>query len=131
MTTTDFASIPVLDLAKANSDKHSFLAELQHALIHIGFFYIKGHGIMPEFLDNLTKQTVSFFDLPLDDKLKTDKIHLLTFLGYSVQGNEITKDRKDNREQFDFANDQPTTWTKGRHIHERLMGPSLWPDKNL
>ncbi|KAJ2814466.1 hypothetical protein GGI24_006380, partial [Coemansia furcata] len=131
MTTTDFTSIPVLDLTKANCDKDLFLAELQHALIHIGFFYIKGHGITPEFLNSLTKHTVGFFDLSLDDKLKTDKIHSPTFLGYSVQGNEITKDRKDNREQFDFANDQQTTWTEGCHIHERLMGPSLWPDENL
>ncbi|KAJ2821340.1 hypothetical protein FBU31_004935, partial [Coemansia sp. 'formosensis'] len=125
MTTTDFTSIPVLDLAKASSDKAAFLAELQHALIHIGFFYVKGHGITPEFLGNLTKQTVGFFDLPLDDKLKTDKIHSPTFLGYSVQGNEITKDKKDNREQFDFANELPASWTEGRHIHERLTGPNL------
>ncbi|KAJ1817196.1 hypothetical protein LPJ60_004956 [Coemansia sp. RSA 2675] len=131
MTATDFTSIPVLDLAKAHSDKDAFLAELQHALIHIGFFYVKGHGITSDFLDNLTKQTIGYFDLPLEDKLKTDKINSPTFLGYSIQGNEITKDKKDNREQFDFANELPATWTEGRHIHERLTGPNLWPEEDV
>ncbi|KAJ2262983.1 hypothetical protein GGI01_001119 [Coemansia sp. RSA 376] len=131
MTTTDFTSIPVLDLAKAISNKDDFLAELQHALIHIGFFYVKGHGITSEFLDSLTKQTIGYFDLPLDEKLKTDKIYSPTFLGYSIQGNEITKDKKDNREQFDFANELPATWTEGHHIHERLTGPNLWPEEGV
>ncbi|KAJ2461547.1 hypothetical protein GGF42_000110 [Coemansia sp. RSA 2424] len=131
MAATDFTAIPVLDLTQASTNKDAFLAELQHALIHIGFFYVKNHGITPAFLNSLTKLTVGYFDLSLDEKLKTDKIHSPTFLGYSVQGNEITKDKKDNREQFDFANELPATWTEAHHIHERLTGPNLWPDEDV
>ncbi|KAJ2001022.1 hypothetical protein GGI04_003140 [Coemansia thaxteri] len=130
MAAIDFTYIPVLDLATVRTNKSAFLADLQHALIHVGFFYVKNHGIAPEFLDGLAKLAVGYFDLPLDEKLKTDKIHSPTFLGYSIQGNEITKDKKDNREQFDFANELPATWSEGRHIHERLTGPNLWPNQS-
>ncbi|KAI9503426.1 hypothetical protein GGI25_001857 [Coemansia spiralis] len=126
--TTDFTSIPILDLFLAHSDKPKFLAELQHALIHVGFFYVKNHSVTPVFLEQLTQLTTGFFDLPLEEKLKTDKIHSPTFLGYSIQGNEITKNKKDNREQYDFANELPSSWEEGHPIYERLTGPNLWPD---
>ncbi|KAJ1952772.1 hypothetical protein GGI12_006163 [Dipsacomyces acuminosporus] len=128
MSAIDFTSIPILDLAVARTNKQQFLSDLQHALIHVGFFYIKGHDISQEFLAKLTEQTIGYFDLPLEEKLKTDKIHSSTFLGYSIQGNEITKFKKDNREQYDFANELPVTWTEDRHVHERLYGPNLWPE---
>ncbi|KAJ2029657.1 hypothetical protein IWW57_001581 [Coemansia sp. S610] len=131
MSAIDFTSIPVLDLAKATRDKIVFLAELQHALIHIGFFYVKGHKIPSDLLNSLTKQTIAYFNLPLDEKLKTDKTNSPAFLGYSSLGNETTKDKKDNREQFDFANDHPSTWTEGRPIYERLTGPNLWPAEEV
>ncbi|KAJ2720006.1 hypothetical protein GGI07_004876 [Coemansia sp. Benny D115] len=123
-----FSAIPVLDLAESTGPtKPEFLAKLQDALIRVGFFYVKNHSISPAALQRLTKTTIDFFDLPLEEKLRTDKIHSPTFLGYSVQGNEITKDKKDNREQFDFANELPETWHEGRPIYERLFGPNLWP----
>ncbi|KAJ1951628.1 hypothetical protein FBU59_000033 [Linderina macrospora] len=131
MTAPDFSSIPVLDLAVARSNKPQFLQDLKHALIHVGFFYVTGHAITQSFLDHLTSLTVKYFDLPLEEKLKTDKIHSPTFLGYSVQGNEITKDKKDNREQFDFANELPQLWQPGQPIHERLTGPNLWPSDTV
>ncbi|KAJ1852541.1 hypothetical protein LPJ73_002812, partial [Coemansia sp. RSA 2703] len=124
----DFDSIPILDLTQAKTDKPRFLQELQHALIHVGFFYIKGHQISKDFLAALTKTAVDFFDLPLEEKLKVDKIHSPTFLGYSTQGNELTKEKKDNREQYDFANELPELWTTGAPEYQRLTGPNLWPD---
>ncbi|KAJ1834891.1 hypothetical protein IWW55_000012 [Coemansia sp. RSA 2706] len=122
-----FDAIPVLDLALLETDKPRLLRDLQHALIHVGFFYVTGHRVPPAFLDNLARLTKGFFDLPLDLKLETDKIHSPTFLGYSVQGNEITKDKRDNREQFDFANELPDTWESSQPLYERLSGPNLWP----
>ncbi|KAJ2808891.1 hypothetical protein H4R20_000536 [Coemansia guatemalensis] len=128
---SDFTSIPILDLCTLRTNREQLLSELQGALINVGFFYVKGHGINPKLLEELSSQTVKFFDLPLDEKLKVDKIHSPTFLGYSSQGNEITKGSKDNREQFDFANELPDAWTSNRPIYERLSGPNLWPTENL
>ncbi|KAJ2768465.1 hypothetical protein IWQ57_003522, partial [Coemansia nantahalensis] len=123
----DFTAIPVLDLGLVQSDKPRLLAQLRHALIHIGFFYVSGHCISDAFLAELKRQTVAFFDLPANEKLAADKIHSPTFLGYSVLGNEITKGQRDNREQFDFASELPATWHIGSPVHERLTGPNLWP----
>ncbi|KAJ2694456.1 hypothetical protein H4218_005603 [Coemansia sp. IMI 209128] len=105
MSAIDFTSIPVLDLAKATRDKIVFLAELQHALIHTGFFYVKGHKISSDLLNSLTKQTIAYFDLPLDEKLKTDKTNFPAFLGYSS--------------------------LEGRPIYECLTGPNLWPAEEV
>lgn len=125
---TAFQSIPVIDLSQP--DKQQLLAEIQHALIHVGFFYVKNHSVPLEFLDALTAKAVEFFDLPLEAKLKADKLTSPTFLGYSVQGNEITKNQKDNREQLDFANEQPELWSPGRPEYERLTGPNPLPDED-
>ncbi|KAJ1815754.1 hypothetical protein LPJ56_002576 [Coemansia sp. RSA 2599] len=127
----DFDSIPVLDLQEAKTNKPQFLSKLQHALIHVGFFYIKNHDISAQFLASLTENAIGFFDLPIDEKLKAEKIHSPTFLGYSIQGNEITKDKKDNREQYDFANELPATWVPGDPEYKRLAGPNLWPNPAL
>ncbi|PIA16006.1 putative isopenicillin N synthetase [Coemansia reversa NRRL 1564] len=128
---SDFTSIPVLDLSTLQTNRQQLLSDLQNALINVGFFYVKGHGISHRLLEELTCQTIKFFDLPLNEKLKVDKIHSPTFLGYSRQGNEITKGSKDNREQFDFANELPDAWTDNKPIYERLFGPNLWPTKDL
>ncbi|KAJ2822913.1 hypothetical protein IWW50_004014 [Coemansia erecta] len=127
----DFDSIPILDLATLETDRPLFLSNLQHALVHVGFFYVSGHDISPTFLDQLTRATKDFFALPLSEKLKADKIHSPTFLGYSQQGNEITKDKQDNREQFDFANELPDDWDISRPAYERLSGPNLWPASSV
>lgn len=126
--TQDFQSIPVIDLSQP--DHAALIAEIQHALIHIGFFYVKNHGVPLSFLDTVTAKAIEFFDLPLEEKLKADKLTSPTFLGYSVQGNEITKNKKDNREQLDFANELPAFWKPGQPEYERLTGPNPLPDEN-
>ncbi|KAI7832902.1 hypothetical protein BX661DRAFT_178755 [Kickxella alabastrina] len=133
MASPDFDSIPILDLNQATTNKQQFLSDLRHALIHVGFFYIKNHSIPATFLQALTTQTTGFFDLPLEEKHKSDKIHSPTFLGYSTQGNEITKNKKDNREQFDFANELPAPVPNEpvQRIHEHLTGPNLWPSNDV
>ncbi|RSH80908.1 uncharacterized protein EHS24_008336 [Apiotrichum porosum] len=123
----DFQSLPVLDLSRLETDKEALLAELRHALIHVGFFYIVNHGVTKDLMDATTSKAIDFFDQDLDAKLTVDKIYSPTFLGYSTQGNEITKNKKDNREQYDFANDLPDPWSPGKPEFLRLTGPNLWP----
>jgi len=130
MTASDFQAIPVLDMARIATDRAGFLADLQHALIHVGFFYVVNHGVPLSLLDSTTAKAIEFFDLPLEAKLKADKIHSPTFLGYSTQGNEITKNKKDNREQFDFANELAEFWKPGNPDYERLTGPNVWPSED-
>lgn len=53
------------------------------------------------------------------------------FLGYSRQGNELTKGKTDNREQLDLGNERPCTWRKGQPEYRRVWGPNQWPRADL
>ncbi|OLY79272.1 putative iron/ascorbate oxidoreductase [Smittium mucronatum] len=100
----DFTAIPVLDLNLINQGKEEqLLDEMRNALINVGFFYVKNHGVPQSLLDKTKESAIKFFDQPLEVKEKFDKIHSRSFYGYSKQGFETTKGKKDNREQYDFG----------------------------
>ncbi|OMJ16453.1 1-aminocyclopropane-1-carboxylate oxidase, partial [Smittium culicis] len=102
----DFSTIPIIDLNLiAIGKKDQLLDELRHALLHVGFFYVKNHSIPQSLLDRAKDLAVQFFDSPQEIKDKSDKILSPSFLGYSKQGFETTKGKKDNREQFDFGDE--------------------------
>lgn len=65
-----FDSIPLLDLslAKDPSTKPQFLEDLRHALLEVGFLYLKNVGIPEELTQAVIKEGVSFFDLPMEEK---------------------------------------------------------------
>jgi len=65
-----FESIPILDLslAKDPATKPQFLEELRHALLEVGFLYLKNVGIPEELTQNVIKEGVAFFDLPAEEK---------------------------------------------------------------
>jgi isopenicillin N synthase-like dioxygenase len=138
-----FASIPVLDLSLADdpTTKPAFLADLRHAIIDIGFLYIKNFGIEQEFLDTVCTVGKEFFDLPNEEKLRIEMKHGPHFLGYSRLGNEITARKTDFREQVDVGTELPTPndqdpryrWLYGRYIYNRILtiGPNMWPREDL
>jgi isopenicillin N synthase-like dioxygenase len=104
-----FASIPVLDLSLADdpTTKPAFLADLRHAIIDIGFLYIKNFGIEQQFLDTVCTVGKEFFDLPNEEKLRIEMKNGPHFLGYSRLGNEITARKTDFREQVDIGTELP------------------------
>lgn len=65
-----FTSVPILDLALARDPetKPQFLADLRHALMEVGFLYLKNVGIPDELFDRVKKLGISFFDIPEDEK---------------------------------------------------------------
>ena len=65
-----FSTIPILDLslAKDPATKPQFLQELRHALIEVGFLYLKNVGIPDELTQAVIKEGVAFFDLPVEEK---------------------------------------------------------------
>lgn len=123
---TSFASIPVLDLSLADdpATKPAFLADLRHAIIDIGFLYIKNFGIDQAFLDQVCAVGKDFFTLPTEEKLRLEMKNAPHFLGYSRLGNEITARKTDFREQVDIGTELPTPtdqdpryrWLYGRYI---------------
>ena len=65
-----FTEIPVLDLAQADdpATKPGFLADLQHALMEVGFMYIRNVGVPEELFARVVEQGRAFFDIPLEEK---------------------------------------------------------------
>jgi isopenicillin N synthase-like dioxygenase len=65
-----FDHIPILDLSLArNPDtKPAFLEDLRHALLEVGFLYLKNVGIPDELTEEVIKEGTGFFDLPTEEK---------------------------------------------------------------
>jgi len=65
-----FTSIPILDLSLAqdSATKPTFLAELRHALLEVGFLYVKNVGISKEEFQRVIDEGKAFFDLPEEEK---------------------------------------------------------------
>lgn len=65
-----FDHIPILDLSEARdpATKPKFLEQLLHALLEVGFLYLKNVGIPEELTQKVIKEGAAFFDLPTEEK---------------------------------------------------------------
>lgn len=65
-----FTAIPILDLAQArdSATKPAFLAELRHALMEVGFLYLKNVGIPDELFKEVISEGKAFFDIATEEK---------------------------------------------------------------
>jgi len=65
-----FTAVPVLDLAKANdpATKPQLLEELRHALMEVGFLYIKNTDISNDLLEKVKDAGKAVFDIPEEEK---------------------------------------------------------------
>lgn len=68
--TMSFTSIPILDLAQAKdpATKPEFLTQLRHALMEVGFLYLKNVGIPDELFQTVIEQGKAFFGIPVEEK---------------------------------------------------------------
>ena len=121
----NFSSIPVLDFAFADDQVHKpeFIGQLRHALINVGFLYLKNHTVPQQVVDHLIAYIPRLFDLPQEAKDKIFMVNSPHFLGYSRLGAEFTRGKVDYREQFDFATRHETQWRPGAPEYLRLWGP--------
>ncbi|KAM4064621.1 2OG-Fe(II) oxygenase superfamily protein [Hirsutella rhossiliensis] len=128
---SDFTEIPILDLSLAASSltKPQLLSELQFCLVHVGFFYIKGHSISDELQRETRLQSEAFFNLPVEQKLKVETLHSKHFLGYSSMSTEFTGGTADFSEAFTIGPDLPAPGLN-QPIYYNLAGPSQWPDES-
>lgn len=69
---SSFTAIPVLDysLSRDEPTKAAFLEELKHALLEVGFLYIKNTGIDEALVEEVTRLGKALFDLPEREKLR-------------------------------------------------------------
>lgn len=71
-----FDSIPILDLSLANdpATKPRFLEQLRHALLEVGFLYLKNVGIPDELTQAVIREGTEFFNLPMEEKYELSSV---------------------------------------------------------
>lgn len=150
-----FTEIPLLDLSLADdpATKPDFLKQLRHALLEVGFLYLKNVGVPDELFQKVIKQGIAFFDLPMEEKcatpcniaykslsfseqselmykprLKIEMKNAPSFLGYSRLSAEITAGAVDHREQIDLSTEHPLPSASSPLSHN-LLAPNQWPSE--
>ena len=65
-----FSEIPILDLSLARDEatKPKFLEDLKHALLEVGFLYLKNIGIPEQLVEDVKREGIAFFDIPEEEK---------------------------------------------------------------
>ncbi|KAI1423251.1 hypothetical protein F5Y12DRAFT_786210 [Xylaria sp. FL1777] len=123
-----FTSVPILDLAQSRdpATKPQFLAELRHALMEVGFLYLKNVGIPDELWRDVVSEGRAFFDIPREEKLKIEMKNAPSFLGYSQLSAEITAGAIDHREQIDLSTEHSVPGPDAP-IWDNLLAPNQWP----
>jgi isopenicillin N synthase-like dioxygenase len=125
------SQIPQLDLSRfdaGESEREAFLAELRTAAHDVGFFYLVGHDIASDLLDDLMDLSRRFFSLPEADKLAIEMVNSPHFRGYTRVASELTRGRQDWREQIDIGAERPAvTLSRDHPPWRRLQGPNQWP----
>ncbi|KAI1609552.1 oxidoreductase [Exophiala viscosa] len=126
-----FSSIPILDLSLSRSPetKPQLLADLRHALLEVGFLYIKNTGVPPDLVAEVIRLGKAFFNLPEEKKLEVEMKNAKSFLGYNKLGMEITRFKTDWREQIDLSTPHPIPGPNDP-LYRNLLAPNLWPDEN-
>ena len=123
---SSFSAVPILDYSLLSTPEgHAeFIAQLQHALIHVGFLYLSNSPVSREVMDALIEYTPRLFDLPQEEKERIVMANSPHFFGYSRFGAEFTKGKTDQREQFDFGTPYEDRWQPGQPEYVKLWGPS-------
>jgi isopenicillin N synthase-like dioxygenase len=124
--------LPVLDLSRLDegeTEAEEFRAALRQATHDYGFFYLTGHGVPQDLLDDAISTAREFFNLPVEEKMSIENLKSPHFRGYTRIGGELTLGKTDWREQIDIGPereaipkeaDTPDYWV--------LEGPNQWPD---
>ncbi|KXH66166.1 2OG-Fe(II)oxygenase superfamily protein [Colletotrichum salicis] len=138
-----FTSIPILDLALARDPetKPQFLVDLRHALMEVGFLYLRNVGIPDELFKRVIKEGKGFFDIPTEEKYSAllcfiemklwivYEVNAKSFLGYSQLSAEITAGKIDHREQIDLSTEHPLPGPNDP-LYYNLLAPNQWPSES-
>ena len=102
-------AIPLVDLSKfiagSDADKADFVAQLGNAFHTVGFVGVINHGIPKSLINTFYDQSKSFFNRPLDEKLKYQVAGGAGQRGYTSFGTEHAKQSTagDLKEFFQFG----------------------------
>ncbi|KAL5333326.1 hypothetical protein BJX70DRAFT_403668 [Aspergillus crustosus] len=125
----DWAELVTIDLGRFDEPggKEELVKQLEHAVQHVGFFYVKNFNIAQEEIDRQFALGREFYALPLEEKLKYYKLEDLErgeYNGYRPAGHRILGNGiKDNVQvynipKFDGHHPRPQPGLLTKHIAE-------------
>jgi len=127
------ASLPIIDISSlysSNPDDWAGVAEqIDLACQQSGFFYVTGHGMPQQQIDQVLALAEQFFALPSEQKLNIDITATRHHRGYGTFGTEQLDPERpgDFKETFDMARnlaeDHPDVLAQ-----KPLHGPNQYPD---
>ncbi|KAH7080576.1 hypothetical protein BKA63DRAFT_563255 [Paraphoma chrysanthemicola] len=104
--------------------KERLAKQLEHAVHHVGFFYVKNYGLSPEQVDRQFTLAKHFFELPTSEKEKFEvNYKAADYNGWRRPGRAVIADTKDNIEMYNFA--KFTEHFKGKYDHPDLIKAHL------
>ncbi|KIM69976.1 hypothetical protein SCLCIDRAFT_18973 [Scleroderma citrinum Foug A] len=126
-----FDSIPVINIRDASTPERraSLAHEIRSACINVGFFYITGHGIPQETIDNLVAAMESYFSLPLETKMKLHHKEIgPNFKGYNppLGSNVDPANMGDIRESFFTPDSEELVSTENEGA---MTATNVWPSE--
>jgi isopenicillin N synthase-like dioxygenase len=116
--------VPTLDVARYDTDREAFVAELGAAYRTFGFCCIVGHGIPRALIDEAYDAFKRFFELPAESKMRYHVPGGGGARGYTPYKVETAKDSQHA--------DLKEFWHIGREIPRTsrfadVMPPNIWP----
>ena len=83
--------------------KERLAKQLEHAVHHVGFFYVKNYGLSQEQVEQQFTLAKNFFDLPVEEKEKYElKYSEADYNGWRRSGRRLQAKAFDNIEIFNF-----------------------------
>lgn len=131
--TAKLRELPELDIGGFMAAPHgdagaAFVARLRDACHGPGFCYLKGHGVPADLDARMLSAAREFFALPKAERRALAIARSPHFRGYTALGGEITKGKRDWREQLDLGPEEDAERVApGDPAWRRLRGPNQWP----
>ncbi|OKL61408.1 hypothetical protein UA08_03297 [Talaromyces atroroseus] len=121
-----WAELVTLDLEDyhRSGGKERLAKQLEHAVHHVGFFYVKNFGLTQEQVDQQFTLAQSFFELPVEEKEKYEVNYAAAdYNGWRRPGRHTQGGVKDNIEMYNFA--KFTKDFEGKYQHPDLLKAHL------
>ncbi len=121
-------TVPVIDIGGLGETDQpdSVVQAVADAAQHYGFFQIVNHGISPDLVADVWRQTRAFFDQPIETKRRIMRTKDNT-RGYYDR--ELTKNARDLKEVLDIAHVPfPELAPDDPRNHHAVDGQNQWPD---
>lgn len=127
--TTEDRSSTTCDIPSIDIRSKDAAEKISTTCREVGFFYLEGHGLAPEEIDAVFRESRALFALPTEEKTQlSDRV---MSRGYTAMQEETLDPARqtegDTKEGFYIGRDIPKT--DPRYDPSKLRGPNQWPTK--